>query len=443
MTVSLPTPGGDIGTWGQKLINWLKVAHKTDGTLATPVKVLPSLGDALLIYQEDGASPNIRFVDDTPGAVQAIFYGANGSGLNKQVGAIGVDGAKPGTPGQDFTLFTRIEANGDNSDLDGIYISIPAVADSSHPSAIGIGIAQPSTSFRLHVLPGAGDLTQGGLVVLSNASQTGDPFVVLTGQNELTSESALRIGPDFSTRFKANPVNRTVTDGVTTNASQTVTSASAAFTSRDRGRFITGAGIPAGSYISAVTNATTVTISQAATVTASGVSLTVVVSHLTVRAWSDAPLLHAHLGAGAGAVSVPVGMGVGAGAPATPAATLDVAEKGTADATLKVRTTSGGNLVIQANGSSAEVDVWTLNTSTLKLGTNATQAIKITTAQSVLIGRAAIAATATDGFPYIAAAAGTPTGIPTAQAGFAAIYYDTTNHKLWVYDGGWKGVVVS
>lgn len=24
-----------------------------------------------------------------------------------------------------------------------------------------------------------------------------------------------------------------------------------------------------------------------------------------------------------------------------------------------------------------------------------------------------------------------------------AIYYDETNHKLWVYDGGWKGVTLS
>jgi hypothetical protein len=33
--------------------------------------------------------------------------------------------------------------------------------------------------------------------------------------------------------------------------------------------------------------------------------------------------------------------------------------------------------------------------------------------------------------------------VPTAQAGYAPMYYDTTNHKVWVYDAGWKGVVVA
>jgi hypothetical protein len=50
---------------------------------------------------------------------------------------------------------------------------------------------------------------------------------------------------------------------------------------------------------------------------------------------------------------------------------------------------------------------------------------------------------ATDGFPYIPASAGPPTGTPTAQPGFVPLYYDTVTHKLWIYDGGWIGVVVA
>lgn len=67
---------------------------------------------------------------------------------------------------------------------------------------------------------------------------------------------------------------RTVTDGVTTSGSAVVTSATANFASTDVGHHITGTGIPAGATILSVQSATSVTISAAATVTGSGVSLT-------------------------------------------------------------------------------------------------------------------------------------------------------------------------
>ena len=66
-----------------------------------------------------------------------------------------------------------------------------------------------------------------------------------------------------------------VSDGATTTSSPTVTSATAGFsTACDADKAISGAGIPAGAYIKTVTNATTVTISANATATATGVSLT-------------------------------------------------------------------------------------------------------------------------------------------------------------------------
>jgi hypothetical protein len=54
-------------------------------------------------------------------------------------------------------------------------------------------------------------------------------------------------------------------------------------------------------------------------------------------------------------------------------------------------------------------------------------------------GANALVTTATDGFLYIPTCAGTPTGVPAAQTGSIAMVFDTTNHKLYLYDGSWKG----
>lgn len=75
--------------------------------------------------------------------------------------------------------------------------------------------------------------------------------------------------------LKAVDAGRQVTDGVTTNGSTTVTSATANFTSADLQRLLIGAGIPAGARITTVNSTTSVTISAAATATASAVTLNV------------------------------------------------------------------------------------------------------------------------------------------------------------------------
>lgn len=59
--------------------------------------------------------------------------------------------------------------------------------------------------------------------------------------------------------------SRSVADAVTTNASRTVTSATAAFTVADIGKSITTADLPAGTFIVAVASATSITVSKAAT----------------------------------------------------------------------------------------------------------------------------------------------------------------------------------
>lgn len=58
---------------------------------------------------------------------------------------------------------------------------------------------------------------------------------------------------------------------------------------------------------------------------------------------------------------------------------------------------------------------------------------------------AALGTTAVRGFTYMPTCAGPPTGVPAElPTGAVPFVYDTTNHKLWVYDGAaWKGVVLA
>lgn len=46
----------------------------------------------------------------------------------------------------------------------------------------------------------------------------------------------------------------------------------------------------------------------------------------------------------------------------------------------------------------------------------------------------------TDGFIRIPSAAGVPSGVPTNISGTVPLYYDSTNNRIYVYNGGWKKV---
>jgi len=73
------------------------------------------------------------------------------------------------------------------------------------------------------------------------------------------------------------------------------------------------------------------------------------------------------------------------------------------------------------------------------VGTNDVVRLTIPGAGGLVVGIAALATNATNGFLYIPTCAGTPTGVPTAQTGTVAMVFDTTNNKLYIYDGGWLG----
>lgn len=46
---------------------------------------------------------------------------------------------------------------------------------------------------------------------------------------------------------------------------------------------------------------------------------------------------------------------------------------------------------------------------------------------------------ATEGFLYVPAGSGAPTGTPVAVAGFAPLYVDSVGHKLYFYAAGaWR-----
>lgn len=61
----------------------------------------------------------------------------------------------------------------------------------------------------------------------------------------------------------------------------------------------------------------------------------------------------------------------------------------------------------------------------------------------VCTGGGTLANAATDGYLYIPQMAGAPTGTPRNRPSSNAIVYDTTNNKLWIYNGAWRGVVVA
>lgn len=105
------------------------------------------------------------------------------------------------------------------------------------------------------------------------------PFTV-TGAKVASAEIAAKVGENATMGLTLVAQNgskgtRSVSDGVTTNSSTTVTSSTGAFTAADIGKIIAGTNIPTGATIVGINSSTSVTISSAATGTGSSITLTI------------------------------------------------------------------------------------------------------------------------------------------------------------------------
>ncbi len=93
--------------------------------------------------------------------------------------------------------------------------------------------------------------------------------------------------------------------------------------------------------------------------------------------------------------------------------------------------TSAALGTVAAGSGGFKVIVWSDGSNWLVIGASENN--------STVVGNAAIATTATNGFLYIPTCAGPPTGTPTTVTGFVPLVFDTTNSQFWIYaGGGWK-----
>jgi hypothetical protein len=92
--------------------------------------------------------------------------------------------------------------------------------------------------------------------------------------------------------------------------------------------------------------------------------------------------------------------------------------------------------------SAGESYIWTSGAKAISFGTNSAERARITSTGNV--HAASGTTTMTDGFFYIPAAAGAPTGVPTAIAGRVPMYYDTTNDQFYIRNGAnWRKVTLT
>jgi hypothetical protein len=98
--------------------------------------------------------------------------------------------------------------------------------------------------------------------------------------------------------------------------------------------------------------------------------------------------------------------------------------------------TLSGGLTVNAGGVQVNGDSAIAGTVSLVGNTTVTGTLK---ASGNISGSVPPSTTMTSGFVHIPKAAGIPTGVPTAITGYAPMYLDTANNRLYVYNGSaWK-----
>jgi len=423
-------------------------------------------------FQSPGEQISAQF-GDASGLVQAII-GGKGSGAAAQCGAVVICGsASDGSLGYawDFGLdgvatvpyrdgtTSRESYGGIDSDTDGYYASYygPGGNEASNSaSSWGFGLAQPADNgpyYRVKIMAGGTSEaapTQGGLLVQFVTGQTGDTLALgATGD----ATTAFRVRYDGTVIAHANPQNNvTGTTGSTVSGAATLIDANASFASDIVGSYIgTGAGFPDGAYVYSWQSATQITMNVNATGTVTGsVSYTLYGRAYQFRNNSSLGLFTASNSA-TPCVVMPCNVAIGSGV-GNPTSTLDVSNSGANNSTFKLRTGSWGAVQIAAAGATpGDCSIETVNATALRLGSNGAYAVTIDVNQNVFLGTcakataAALATTATAGFPHLTSGAGAPTGVPSSvPTGAVPVYVNSSGAAgtyLYLYIGGaWKAV---
>ena len=104
-----------------------------------------------------------------------------------------------------------------------------------------------------------------------------------------------------------------------------------------------------------------------------------------------------------------------------------------------IKESGGADVYLRSAYAGGIAAIQVASNSALAFATNNTERARITAEGGMVVGTAALATSATDGFLYVPTCAGTPTGTPTTQTGTAPIIVDTTNNKLYFYsNAAWR-----